>query len=231
MARDYQAIVESLMLKASDKSVTEAESQALMDKAMKLMAEKGITAILRENAGTEGIINRLIPFSNPYSVVKRRLYTSIATVFRCSCILMGGSIHVFGYRSDLDKAEDLYNYLLQFGYSKLQEAMATRDPFATNAKSFTVQFWNGFMYRVTVRLIEMNKEATAEAESSNPGTAMVLVSRKDQVEKAMHVEYPRTRKTTYRAKGNDGYWSGQDAGNQAGLSNHAAVKGQGAISG
>jgi hypothetical protein len=112
--------VRKLLAKAEAEGVTPAEAEALTAKAAELMARYGIDrarlAAARPDTDQPG--SRIIAAENPWAQVKIHLLAGIASAIRCTCVLLpGGRIHVFGYASDLERADILDTSLLvQMGY-------------------------------------------------------------------------------------------------------------------
>src|SRR5580700_4150826 len=113
--------VRKLLAKAEAEGVTPAEAEALTAKAAELMARYGIDRALLAAArpDTDGPANRIIDVDSPWSGVKAHLLGGLASAIRCACVQLprtgpGAStrIHVFGYASDLERAEILYTSLL-----------------------------------------------------------------------------------------------------------------------
>jgi len=95
------------------------EAEALTAKAAELMARYGIDrarlAATRPDTDRPG--SRVIDISNPWAQVRAHLLAGLAGAMRCQCVLLstngpGARIHVFGYASDLERADILYTSLL-----------------------------------------------------------------------------------------------------------------------
>jgi hypothetical protein len=106
--------VRKLLAKAEAEGVTPPEAEALTAKAAELMARYGIDrarlAALRPDS-------RIIDIDNPWAQVRAHLLAGLAGAMRCQCVLLsttrpGARIHVFGYASDLERADILYTSLL-----------------------------------------------------------------------------------------------------------------------
>jgi|SRR6185437_12283039 len=234
MARDWQKTITSLFAKAEDPTIPEDERNALTDKALGLMAEKGIDDAMLAEAGhlKDEMSNKIISFDAPYAATKARLYAAIARSFRCVVVQLRGKqgYHVFGWRSDIEKTDDLYDYVLKYGVWSLNQAMEDRDPFE-HLKTFTVSFWDGFMVTITRRLTEMNRQENVKANAANTGTALVLVKREAAVNKAVSKVFPRLTHTSRYGNGGSGYGAGKAAGNAMGLGRGGSLGGRKALSG
>lgn len=233
MARDYKATVQALLNKADDESVTPDERVALLEKAALIMAEHSITdAMLAASGLMEDVLTSTEKtFTMSYSAVMRDLYYQIVKAFRCEAVMTNGRkiLHVYGYKSDLDKIEDMFTYMVQFGQFELNAAMAERDPFGEPLKSFTTQFWRGFASRLHTRISAMMAQAAKAAESDKPGTALVLVKREELVTRKFYAENPLLRKAATYVRRGSGYSAGQDAANRANLGNAGKIGGKAAI--
>ena len=100
-------------------SGTPAEAEALTAKAAELMARYGIDRALLAAARpeTDRPGDRIIDVPNPWADVRAHLLAGLAGAMRCQCVLLsttkpGARIHVFGYASDLERADILYTSLL-----------------------------------------------------------------------------------------------------------------------
>jgi Protein of unknown function (DUF2786) len=105
--------------KAEDEGCTPAEAEALTGKAAELMARYGIdrARLGALHPGTDKPGSRLFDLDSPWAAVKAHLLAGLATALRCQCILLsrrepGSRLHVFGYSSDLERADILYTSLL-----------------------------------------------------------------------------------------------------------------------
>lgn len=222
--KDYLKTVRGLLAKSESLGDT-PEGRMFMAKALELMAKHGIDEALafKANPGTDKMINKKIPFAGKFSKAKLRLYGAIVKAYRGTPIIIDSKanlLHVFIYQSDFEKVEILYTLLLQQGISDLNRAEMPY--WETSRKSFSAAFWDGFVVEIARRLEEANKVV---AKDSAPGTALVLVNRKDATNTAMHHEYPQTR-TQYRKLANSdaGYSAGKEAGSRANLHQSGQVK-------
>ena len=111
--------VRKLLAKAEAEGVTAPEAEAFTAKAAELMARYGIDrarlAATRPDTDRPG--SRIIDISNPWAQVRAHLLAGLAGAMRCQCVLLstskpGQRIHVFGYASDLERADILYTSLL-----------------------------------------------------------------------------------------------------------------------
>lgn len=223
MSGDYLKTVRALLAKSESLGDT-PEGRLFMDKAMELMAKHGVDKALafKIDPASDVMVNKKIPFTGKFSKAKLRLYAAIVKAYRGTPIVIDSKanlLHVFIYQSDYEKVELLYTLLLQQGISDLNRAVMP--PWETSRKSFSSAFWDGFVVEVSRRLEEANKVV---AKDSAPGTALVLVNRKDATNSAMHREYPRTR-TMYRRGANSdaGYHAGKESGSRANLHNKGQV--------
>src|SRR5271156_6836035 len=107
--------VRKLLAKAEAEGVTPPEAEALTAKAAELMARYGIDrarlAAARPDTDPPGIC--VIDIDTPWAQVRAHLLAGLAGAMRCQCILLtpdrgGARVHVFGYQSDLERADILY---------------------------------------------------------------------------------------------------------------------------
>src|ERR1700759_2816457 len=129
--------VRKLLAKAEDDSVPRGGAEALAAKAAELMARYGIDRALLAAARpeTDRPADRVIDVPNPWADVRAHLLAGLVTAMRCQCVLLpvatGKRVHVFGYASDLERAEMLYTSLLvqmAHGLVAAQVPPAARSP-------------------------------------------------------------------------------------------------------
>ena len=111
--------VRKLLAKAEAEGVTPAEAEALTAKAAELMARYGIDRAMLGALRPESDqpADRVFDLDNPWAAVKAHLLSGLAGALRCQCILLnkrepGSRLHVFGYASDLERADILFTSLL-----------------------------------------------------------------------------------------------------------------------
>jgi hypothetical protein len=166
--------------------------------------------------------SRVIDIDNPWSQVRAHLLAGLAGAMRCQCVLLhtsgpGARIHVFGYASDLERADILYTSLLLQMARGLGAAIVpdgVRSPRAWR-RSWLLGFVTAVITRV--RSAEDRAAAAADADGAaqpGPSTALVLADRAMVVRRQLEEAYPVTRKTriTYSGRGySAGYAQGQRA--------------------
>jgi hypothetical protein len=215
--------VRKLLAKAEAEGVTPEEAEALTGKAAELMARYGIDRALLAAAQpqTDHPASKLIDVYNPWSAVKAHLLSGLATAIRCTCVQLpravagGTRIHVFGYASDLERAEILYTSLL---IQMAHGLIAAPVPLGVRSVRAWRRSWLlGFSSAVVGRVQAAEDRAAAAAgrePSSGPSTALVLADRADVIRAECARAYPHTRRmrVTYTGNGyRDGYAEGQRA--------------------
>ena len=218
--------VRKLLAKAESEGVTPAEAEALTAKAAELMARYGID---RARLGalhpeTDQPADRVFDLDNPWASVKAHLLSGLAIALRCQCVLLnraepGSRVHVFGYSSDLERADILFTSLLV----QMARALALQPVPASGgrAKAWRRSWMLGYCTAVVSRVREAEEAAVASADGgagdrpvAGKSTALVLADRSLAVRRRAQEAYPRTRKTrvTYSGGGyRDGYAEGQKA--------------------
>jgi hypothetical protein len=218
--------VRKLLAKAEAEGVTPPEAEALTAKAAELMARYGIDrarlAAVRPDTDRPG--NRIIDIDNPWAQIRAHLLAGLAGAMRCQCVLLstsrpGARIHVFGYASDLERADILYTSLLlqmAHGLSATVVPVGVRSPRAWR-RSWLLGFVSAVISRV--RAAEDRAAAGAEGEvQTGPSTALVLADRALVVRRQLEEAYPVTRKTRITYSGR-GYSAGYAEGQQADIGN------------
>ena len=216
--------VRKLLAKAEDESCPPAEAEALTAKAAELMARYGIDrallGALRPETDRPG--DRVFTLANPWGAVKSHLLAGLATALRCQCVLTraeaGTRLHVFGYTSDLERAEILFTSVLV----QMARALARQPVPGTGngAKAWRRSWMLGYCTAVVSRVRAAEEaavtaaSAVAETAAGGPSAALVLADRSQVVRRLATAAYPRTRRTrvTYSGSGyGDGYREGQRA--------------------
>ena len=150
------------------------------------------------------------------------LFRSLATALRCQCVQTrsadGTRLHVFGYTSDLERADILFTSLLV----QLARALAAQPVpgYGGEARAWRRSWMLGYCTAVVTRVRAAEEAAAASAPGSATGAgagqsaALVLADRSLVVRRQVTAAYPRLRKTrvTYSGSGyGDGYREGQKA--------------------
>ena len=217
--------VRKLLAKAEAAGVTPAEAEALTAKASELMARYGIDRALLAAAKpeTDQPGDRVIDIPNPWARVQAHLLCGLASAMRCQCVVLPGSrqgsrIHIFGYASDIERADILYTSLLVQMWQGLAAADVpawSRSPRAWR-RSWLLGFATAVVNRVRAAERQAASQATAPAAASGSRTALVLADRSQVIKHAIGQAYPHTRKTRLTYSGS-GYGAGHAKGQQADL--------------
>lgn len=226
MRDDLLDRVRKLLAKAEDEGAAPAEAEALTAKAAELMARYGIDRALlgAVRPETDRPADRVFSLDNPWGDVKRHLLAGLATALRCQCVQArtesGTRLHVFGYRSDLDRADILFTSLLvQMARALARQAVPAA---GTGARAWRRSWMLGFCSAVVARVRAAEEAAVASAAASGPDGAgaggqraeLVLADRSLVVRQRVAAAYPRLRRTRVTYSGNgygDGYRAGQRA--------------------
>jgi hypothetical protein len=217
--------VRKLLAKAEDEGCAPAEAEALTAKAAELMARYGIDRALLGalHPETDRPADRVFILANPWGDVKRHLLAGLAMALRCQCVQtrseQGTRLHVFGYSSDLERADILFTSLLvQMARALAQQAVPG---YGGEARAWRRSWMLGYAAAVVARVRAAEEAAaasagTAGAEGGAHGqsAALVLADRSLVVRRQVATAYPRLRKArvTYSGGGyGDGYREGQKA--------------------
>ncbi len=178
--------VRKLLAKAEDESATPPEAQALTAKAAELMAKYGIDRALlaADRPETDQPDNRILDIDNPWARVKAHLLCGLGSALRCQCIVLTGTrpgtrIHMFGYASDLERADLLYTSVLVQMWHGLVGAQVPAWSSSPRAwrRSWLLGFATAVISRVRAAEHAATSEATAPAAASGSRTALVLADR------------------------------------------------------
>jgi cytosine/adenosine deaminase-related metal-dependent hydrolase len=215
--------VRKLLAKAEAEGVTAAEAQALTAKAAELMAKYGIDRALlaARRPETDKPDNRMVEIYNPWARVQAHLLCGLAAALRCQCILLptpaGQRVHMFGYASDLERADVLYtSVLIQMWHGLAAAGVPARAP---SVRAWRRSWLLGFAAAVIarVRAAEQDAERSAATAPSGDGSssaALVLADRALVIRQHVARAYPvtRTARVTYSGSGyGDGYAQGKRA--------------------
>jgi hypothetical protein len=226
--------VRKLLAKAEAEGVTPAEAQALTAKAAELMARYGIDRALLAavRPETDRPANRIVDLDSPWAREKAHLLCGLASALRCHCILLdagarGGRqrrpgsigtqrVHVFGFASDIERADILYTSVLLQMWHGL--AGARVPDWSTSPRAWRRSWLLGFAAAVIARMREAEHAAVTAATAATSGTAertaIALADRSLIVRRHVEEAYPITRqaRVTYSGSGyRDGYAQGQRA--------------------
>ncbi|MGW8332481.1 DUF2786 domain-containing protein [Streptomyces sp. NPDC055897] len=215
--------IRALLAKAEDSGATEAEAELARGRAMEMMAKYGIEQALLADGkpSSDAPASRYFSVENPWAMQRARLLSQVADAVGCMAIHVGKSgsarrVHVFGYESDIQRAEVLYTSLQLQMHSALA---AQRIPYGvTKPKAWRHSWQLGFIVRVSERLKEIENAAreAASGETSATGRngALVLADRAAVVAANFRTEYPQTVTRGARSTGS-GYGHGTAAGDRA----------------
>lgn len=219
--------VRKLLAKAEAEGCTEQEAEALTSKAAELMAKYGINQALL-NATKPSADNkptdRKVVVPSPYASMKGNLLYDLATAMGCRAIELsarssnGVVIHVFGFRSDIERMEVMYTSLLLQMTNQVLRAEVPPGATGPGKRAFRRSWMFGFIRAVVARVEAAENRAKREAEQDTsdgkPGAALVLADRSLAVKSAFDEAYPKVRtvRITYSVEGyRAGYTSGQQA--------------------
>jgi hypothetical protein len=228
------AKVRKLLAKAADPATTTAEAEAYTAKAAALAAAYGIDQALLAAAepGRDPLGDRVVPLEAPYATDKGDLLSVIAHELRCRAVRRidrtadGTSVtlHLFGHGSDLDRVELLFTSLL---LQATRDLTRTPIPRGEHAAAFRRSWLAGFSYAIQQRLSDAERKAAAEAAprfaAAGSSAALVLASRSELVEAAMHDAYPQLRTARPRVLSGGGGHHGWAAGQRADLGDRSRL--------
>jgi hypothetical protein len=223
------AKIRGLMAKA-ERTEFEGEREVYEAKINELIARYGIDQALlaAEEKTREDVESRDLYIENPYGKDKAYLAFRIYTALGCQTIQYSGRydgktrVKVYGFTSDLDRAEILFTSLLVQGMSGMlrenpADVGAFRIPHQTLAANRRAWLL-GFNNRVANRVVEAERRAKANAStqttSTGKSTDLVLRDRAVAVQDAFKAAHPRTRSISRKLTGS-GYSRGSAAGDRA----------------
>jgi hypothetical protein len=213
--------VRKLLAKAEDEGCSAAEAEALTAKAAELMARYGIDRALLGalHPETDKPGDRVFTLTNPWGDIKRHLLAGLATALRCQCVQtrtdQGSRLHVFGYSSDLERADILFTSLLvQMARALAQQAVPAA---GGGGRAWRRSWMLGYCAAVVARVRAAEEAAVASAPPATEpsgSAALVLADRSLVVRRQVAAAYPRLRKSRVTYTGN-GYGAGYREGQKA----------------
>ncbi|SCK47853.1 Protein of unknown function [Streptomyces sp. WMMB 714] len=226
------ARVKAILRQAEDPSVTEAESEAFLQKATALMAKYGIEqAMLSGDEPTsEQPVDRVVEATAPWMRECKRLLAQIALQMRCQAVYPGGKsnrhrVHLFGFASDLHSVEVLYASLRLQMLQGSELAGAEHRPAGEDPRAYKRSWMLGFIRAVVARVGEAERAAREESENeqrqASPdgdevrSVALVLADRTAEVEAEVSARYPKLGKARRTRFKGSGYRQGHADGQQA----------------
>lgn len=243
MSEAMLAKIRKLLAKAEDPAATEHEAEVYTTKAAELVATYGIDRALLAQADPDSDLvgDRVVVVESPYAQDKSELLSGVAARLRCRAVqrtsYLGGrkelSLHLFGFESDLLRAEVLYTSLLLQATSGVTRA---RPLPGEQLAAFRRSWLRGFTYAVVTRLSETEDRAQGEAEAARPpdstarSVALVLADRSVAVNDALREHYPDVRHARARTLSGSGGHQGWSAGQRADLGGQQVPQGRVATS-
>jgi Protein of unknown function (DUF2786) len=214
--------VRKLLAKAEAEGVTVAEAQALTGKAAELMAKYGIDRALlaATRPETDRPDNRIVEIYNPWARIQAHLLYGLAAALRCQCILLparaGQRVHIFGFASDIERAEVLYtSVLVQMWHGLIAaDVPAGADSARAWRRSWLLGFAAAVIARVRAAEQRAEQAAAAAPDGDSGRAALVLADRSMVIRQNVADAYPHTRKAKITYTGT-GYGAGYDQGKRA----------------
>ncbi|HEX2177454.1 MAG TPA: DUF2786 domain-containing protein [Nocardioidaceae bacterium] len=224
------AKIRKLLAKAEDSAATAEEADVYNAKASELMAAYGIDRALLAAADPDSDVvgDRVVVLEAPYARDKASLLSGVAHQMRCRAVLRTRypdgakelSLHLFGYDSDLLRADLLYTSLLVQASIGMVRAPV---PVGESVAAFRRSWLAGFTRAVVDRLAAAEEKAASDAEreaAAGPpqrSVALVLADRSAVVDDALARQYPRLHSGRRRALSGSGMADGWAAGQRADL--------------
>lgn len=218
--------VRKLLAQAEDAGVTVAEAEAFNAKAAQLIARHGIdTAMLAASGKVRDEIGmRRLVMDQPYARDKAHLLTCVAHPLRCSTVHTSGGggpyvVRVYGYGSDLERAELLFTSLLVQATRQLVHVRPdVWGGWGESTAAYRRSWLEGFSAAVYTRLLRAEERASAASTpAGGTSTALVLADRTDRVAAHVAEQHPRMRTARRRTLSGSGRSDGIASGHRADL--------------
>lgn len=205
MAFDYESKIAALLTKAENEAATPAEAEAATAMAEKLMAQYAITrAQVASRRASQDAPEEIVTDSVRYGTSYHEAYVMLATqvvralgnvrcytsreAFNGQFRKHGHPLYIVGYKSDVDQAKLLIESL------QLQSVTALgvwwkdrRGLYGNQSQKLRArrEFIRSFGGGASERIRKSRAAAMDEAESSEPGTALVVRNRSQAVDEHM----------------------------------------------
>lgn len=176
------------LLDKANATNSEAEREACISKAMRLMAKYGIEDAQLNAAASGGrekiILHHLHPPLGAYERQRYDLLASIATPLRCAVIRQTRAgdqplaYTLVGHERDVERVKLLFSYLDAYAVSHLA---GLETPPGEGMVRYRRDWLRGFCISVNVRLQDIEGQVAEEATRSTPGTDLILADRLHQV--------------------------------------------------
>lgn len=226
------ATIRALLAKA-ESSDYEGEAETYRAKAFQLMAEHGVEQTMLDAHkpvdSRETVVNRFIEVEGKWALAKARFLQRIVVAMRGQAVRYTGAsdkarteiVRVYGYPSDLDRAELLWTSLCLQLYTAVNR---TEIPwhiqgYKGEVRAFRNSLVMGFVSEVADRVREREQWAAKSAEQSpaGSGTALVLADRETAVEAIYRKDNPKIVRNNMRISNERGYEAGQREGRRANI--------------
>jgi hypothetical protein len=229
---DYTAKIAGLLAKAAG-TTNEDEAATYRAKASELMLKMQIDqadldrALKDRQPTPEEIIPHVVLGLQKGAYVikaKRDIVFGLAPLFNCRVTIAAdrSSVKLYGYESDVQFVQALMSSLIV----QLDGQLASMP----GDRSFKTSFAHGFASRVVARMRNARYIQEAEADVSTPGTALMLIDRKGNVDKFVENYYTGTKlRSSYKnrsIRSAAGVYAGQAAGDRADIGQTRIANGE-----
>ena len=212
---DIQRKVRALLDRANHPGTPQAEAEAALAMAYRLMAKYDLDERLltqqQDDApvASDQIVRRRYETVGPYRVRRHSLFMRMAWVLSCACYRANNeeedtgtvACYALGTERDLDALETLF---------QAAEMMALR-LLPWGDRGFRTSWWHGFTDGIEATLSRERRSV----ERSTPGAALVLRDRAQRAEEEMiRIEPNLVWRTTRYSNSGDAYNDGRRAGSR-----------------
>jgi hypothetical protein len=186
--------VQALLAKAESTPFAD-EADAFFAKAQELMTRYCIDEELARGKTVRGDkpLLRTFTIDEPYRTAKRTLLTGVASANDVRVIIgHSGSITLAGFANDIDVTELLFASLLVHATREMHAAASQAEP--TRLRAFRHAFFVAYGTRISNRLYEARREATAAAEvETSTSLVPLFAARESEVDAFLKEKFPRMR--------------------------------------
>jgi hypothetical protein len=212
--------IQALITKARDEACSEAEAEACMTRARKLMEQHGVEeGELREADGVDEQVVE-VKYLEPW---RKILVSRVASYYGCAAMFYGGEKKylLVGRQASRSVARSMAEWLDETIVRLAREWRRAEG----RSRGDQLNFERACAARICERLREMNDAARKGGEGG--GTELVLVREQEEAERWLGEKYSVGTTQARSRVGGAGAAAGREAGGRVGLSGQVGAGGRG----
>ena len=223
--------IRALLAKAESTDFPE-EAETYTAKAMQLISKYGIDqTLLQAKEKTSVVGDRIFKVYAPFARDKITFFNAIVNALGGRAVFLSHKskinhgfeeLHVFATETDLARIDMLFTSLLVQCANAMNHAVRNSIAGQQRPRKFKSDFLYGFTNEVSLRLLRAEREAAKAAQNAakaqGTSTDLVLISKKEQVDRRVEDVYSNLQSSNRRrSEVGAGYGYGKAAGERADL--------------